>query len=218
MANPLISVFTISRNNPGNVAVAIHTILRQTIPDFEYFVIEASNDGITRGIVKNFTDPRIKLIEEDISSLPEKKYIEGYLKNKYFPKAKGKYIAVLSDNNIMMTNCFIKHFETFSSFDKARATHHGAEVLYTDLKKPSYQNIYKNVYRPEDEACKDMGSGNILFERDLLHYFKGPYFNDDLDKKESERQFLAEIAKLTDIYPTGVALHIERRTIEDDKK
>ena len=195
MTPPKISIFTCSHNNPGHIAVVINSVLRQTFPNFEYFILENSTDGITRGIIHNFTDQRIKIIEE-------KAHDESYLKNKYIPRARGKYVMILSDNDILMTNCFQKHINAFDMNKNARACYHAIEVIYTYGNHPGYQIPAKNIFG-------DIGA--IMFERSLLDNMPQPLFGTD-------EAFIKHLSLITDIYPLEPALHIKRITADHAKK
>lgn len=200
MTQPEISIFTCSHNNPGHIAVVISSVLRQTFSNFEYFILENSTDGMTRGIISNFDHPRIKVIEE-------KSHDEDDLKNKYFPKASGRYIMVLSDNDILMTNCFQEHIIAFELNQNARAFYHAIEVVYTYSNRPGYQIPARNVFghglNPEGKV--DLGS--IMFERSLLDKIPYPLFG-------TEKSFVHRLSLVTDIYPIEQALHIKRMTAD----
>jgi cellulose synthase/poly-beta-1,6-N-acetylglucosamine synthase-like glycosyltransferase len=66
---PLVSVFTIVRNNKDTLAQTIKSVIAQTYPNIEYLIVDgASTDG-TLEIIKQFNDkidfmvifPRIKI-------------------------------------------------------------------------------------------------------------------------------------------------------------
>ena len=195
MPQPQISIFTCSHNNPGHIAVAISSVLRQTFPNFEYFILEHSTDGLTRGIIRNFTDPRIKVIEEAADD-------ENYLKNKYISHARGKYIITLSDNDILMTDCFQVHLNAFTMNKNARACYHAIEVIYTYGSQPGYQI-------PANNTFGDIGA--IMFERSLLENMPHPLFGTD-------EKFVNHLSQITQIYPLQPALHIKRITADHAKK
>lgn len=196
MPQPQISIFTYSHNNPGHIAVVISSVLRQTFPDFEYFILESSNDGITRGIIRNFSDPRINIIDGDAHD-------ESYLKNKYIPKAHGTYIMTLSDNDILMTDCFQEHIKAFAMNKHARACYHAIEVIYTYGNQPGYQI-------PANDLDK-IDAGAIMFERSLLDQIPYPFF-------ETDETFIKHLSLITEIYPIESALHIRRMTADDKKR
>ena len=195
MTRPQISLFTCSHNNPGHIAVAISSVLRQTCPDFEYFILEHSTDGLTRGIIRHFTDPRITVIEEKTDDA-------NYLLNQYILHARGQYIAILSDNDILMTNCFQEHLKAFAMNKTARACYHAIEVIYTYGNKPGYQIPASNIF-------SDIGA--MMFERSLLDEMPQPLFDTD-------EEFVNHLSQITQIYPLEPALHIKRITADHDKK
>lgn len=195
MTPPQISIFTCSHNNPGHIAVVINSVLRQTFPNFEYFILESSTDGITRGIIRNFNDPRIKIFEEETDDA-------SYLKNKYFPQAHGKYIMILSDNDILMTDCFQEHLNAFAMNKPARVNYHAIEVIYTYGSEPGYQIRATSIDK--------IDIGAIMFERSLLDHIPYPFFGTD-------EAFIKSLSLITNIYPLEPALHIKRMTADRNK-
>lgn len=195
---PKISIFICSYNNPGNIAVVIGTVLRQTVPDFELFLLDSSDDKITRGIIRNFTDSRIKCFEEN-------GYSKSSLLNKYLPKAKGKYIMIFSDNDILMTNCFTVHLTAFGSNPKSRANYATIEAIYTYGNYPNYKIYAKGTYSDLQKPEGKIDLGSLMFERALLTNLPHPFFGSDLT-------FINHLSHLTNIYPIAQALHIKRIT------
>ena len=63
VATPPITVVMPAHNTEPYIAQAIQSILNQTFPDFELWVLENGSTDRTAEIAKSFTDPRVKVFE-----------------------------------------------------------------------------------------------------------------------------------------------------------
>lgn len=124
LTGPLASVFTPSYNKPGYVGQAIASVLAQDYEGaLEYWILENSDDGgATREAVAPFlSDPRV--IYEEIEFTPEERagsYPTAVLLNRYYPKANGKYIFYLSDDDLLEPSC-VRRCVEFLEADPLRA-------------------------------------------------------------------------------------------------
>lgn len=91
---PLISVIMPAYNAENYIAEAIRSILEQTYENLELIIVEdCSSDG-TLDVIKQFYDTRITLIEN------EENHGVAYSTNRAIQSAKGKYLALLDDDDI----------------------------------------------------------------------------------------------------------------------
>lgn len=224
---PTISIFTCSYNKPAHVPEAIQSVLHQTFPDFEYVILENSTDGATRTIVHAIQDPRIKIFDEDISPRERRKtYPESYLKNKYFPAARGTYIMVLADDDLLMPDCFKEHIKEFTTNKNSRANFHAVRVIHLNGKVPESIMPADQVYGGGRDPNTRIDGGAIMFEKTLLDELKhltlppaagAPYppFRGIWSMAHiSDGIFIRHISLLTHIYPINTVLHIKRCTQE----
>lgn len=118
---PLISVLMPVYNCEEFVEEAVQSILRQTVQDFEFIIIDdASTDG-TKKVVQSFGDSRIILISKEKNS--------GYTNslNLGLRLAKGKYIARMDGDDISLPARFEEQLKFFEK-------HHDAIVCGTNYK------------------------------------------------------------------------------------
>lgn len=100
MARPLISVITAVYNGELYIEETIRSILRQTVSDFEYIIVDdASTDGSVSKIL-GFNDPRIKLIRN-----PTNLRLVG-TRNAGLAIASGSYIALIDHDDVAVENRF----------------------------------------------------------------------------------------------------------------
>jgi glycosyltransferase involved in cell wall biosynthesis len=94
MSQPLVSVVMTVFNGEAYIREAMDSILEQTYANLEFLIVnDCSTDG-TVDIVRSYTDPRIRLLENETN--------QGIClsRNKAFLVAKGKYIATLDSDDI----------------------------------------------------------------------------------------------------------------------
>lgn len=73
---------------------AVASILKQTFADFELLIIDDCSTEDISGLIKNFADPRIRLVKT------EKNGGAGQARNLGLSLAKGKYIALMDSDDI----------------------------------------------------------------------------------------------------------------------
>ena len=96
MANdtqPLVSVILPTYKRPEFVKRAIQSVLDQTYQNFELIVVDDAPDMPSEVSVKSFTDPRVQYVRHE-----KNKGCAG-AKNTGFRMAKGKYFAILDDDD-----------------------------------------------------------------------------------------------------------------------
>lgn len=211
---PKITIFTCSYNKPQYVTLAIYSVLNQTFRDFEYIILENSTDGLTKDFVRKIKDDRIKVVDVFFSDRwREKFYAESRLKNRYFPKARGKYIMVLSDDDILDSLCFQEHIEDFELNKEHKMNYHSYKIIYLG------SNLEEKVIKAEKVFGKintpniSRDGGAIMFEKDLLKKIVPPFFKLDWGNAHiSDRLFINMLAKVADLHPIESFLHTKRVT------
>ena len=95
MIQPLVSVVLNTRNRSNLLPRAIKSVLNQTYDNYEILIIDGASTDETRRVSEEYCklDSRIKYIY-----IPENKNA-AYCINIGFSKAKGKYIAILDDDD-----------------------------------------------------------------------------------------------------------------------
>ena len=211
-----ITIFTCSFNKPKYVTEAMLSVLNQTYKDFEYIILENSTDSVTKKVVSKVKDPRMVVIHEEISEYRRKKtYPESYLKNKYYPIAKGKYILFLADDDLLIPTCLEEHIKDFKKNPTHRANYHSYRITYLNHKFPDETKPADVIYGKNwnnDPVCIVDG-GTLMHEKSLLGELTQPYFRGIWSMSHvSDGYFARHMATITDIYPINKVLHIKRCT------
>lgn len=93
---PVVSIVLPVYNSEKYIADSIESILNQTFSDFELIIIDDDSTDDTHRIIELFGDNRIKLIKNNHD------YIQSL--NKGIAKSKGKYIARMDSDDLMLPN------------------------------------------------------------------------------------------------------------------
>lgn len=91
---PQVTIALITYNRPNFLRDAINGALSQTFKDFELLVLDNGSDNSTRQIIDSFDDSRIIYYRNEVNS---REYM-----NEAFSLAKGKYLLITHDDDIMM--------------------------------------------------------------------------------------------------------------------
>jgi glycosyltransferase involved in cell wall biosynthesis len=179
MHNPKVSVIMAAYNAEKYIAKAIESILLQTFRDLELIIVnDASTDG-TLGIAKRYgeKDVRIRLIDlvQNVGT--------NHAKNKALSIARGKYIAILDNDDIALPDRIEKQFnylelhkDIFLIGSAAKIIDEtgmtvGASHPITRIKKLKQTLVYKNaIYHP-----------TVMYRNDGLRYRNVPYGAEDYD-------------------------------------
>lgn len=94
--NPTVSVLVPTYNRSGFLKLAIESILRQDYDDYEIIITDNCSTDNTAEVVDGFKDNRIKYYKSLVNVGATRNY------NRALQMATGKYIAVFSDDDVML--------------------------------------------------------------------------------------------------------------------
>lgn len=100
MPSPKVSVLICVYNGEPFVAEAIQSTLDQTFQDFEILVIDNASTDRSIEVVQTFTDPRIRLIQN------ERNFGHAGSLNVGLAEARGEYLAILDADDASFPNRF----------------------------------------------------------------------------------------------------------------
>lgn len=108
VAAPSVSVCIPVYNCEKYIGQAIESVLTQTYRDLELLILDnASTDG-TRDVIRRYTDPRIRIIENPVNI-----GLEGNW-NKALAEARGTFIKLLPADDFLHPDCLEKQVQVFS--------------------------------------------------------------------------------------------------------
>lgn len=94
MSQPVVSIICPSYNAQCFISKTIQSVLNQTFKDFEMIIVDDHSNDKTVEIVRQFADPRIKLIVKETNSGA------ASCRNLALREANGKYIAFLDADDL----------------------------------------------------------------------------------------------------------------------
>lgn len=109
MTEPLISVVLPVYNGGKTLALALDSVLWQTLPDFELIVLDDGSSDDSREVAARFDDARIKLVNDG-----RRMGLAARL-NHGLDLARGRYIARMDQDDICFPERFKRQFETLES-------------------------------------------------------------------------------------------------------
>lgn len=97
---PIVSVVMSTHNRQNYIEEAIESIRRQTLQDFEFIIVNDASDDSTQNILNYYEtiDSRIHIITNTTQMGI------SYSRNRAYDISKGKYIAVMDDDDIALSN------------------------------------------------------------------------------------------------------------------
>jgi glycosyltransferase involved in cell wall biosynthesis len=228
--SPKVSVFLPSYNKGRYVYDAINSVLAQTRPDWELWILENSNDGVTTAMVEQFIEvlperERAKihyerLEGEEIEARRRDSYITAWLLNVYYPEASGEYVFYLSDDDLIDRDCLeIMAGELDSNPDYqvvyagiriAAATGPGDSGPWPDAGIPARD--IKSF--PGQADCK-MDGGQVMHRKSCLDSLVYPYFEETPEghiANHCDGIFLERLVGRFAFYPVNRYLITHRRT------
>lgn len=219
---PLVSVFLPSYNKGHYAVEALASVLGQDYGDFEVWVLENSTDGTTReALAPHVVDPRV--IYEEIEFGPgerEAAYPTAVLLNRYYPKANGKYIFYLSDDDLLDHRC-LRLCTGFLEADEARracyfglrhANPYGEGWTVTGA-IPALHPMGAGTLLPVVDSRID--GGQIAHRADCLDALEQPWFPEDADRGiacHADGLFMQKLAREFAFWPVTEFLVFHRRT------
>ncbi|AST93383.1 MULTISPECIES: glycosyltransferase family 2 protein [Sutcliffiella] len=91
--NPLISIVTPAYNSEAYIKDAIDSVLKQTYVNWEMIIVDDCSKDKTVEMVRQYSDPRIKLVQLSKNSGP------AVARNTAMENARGRYLAFLDSDD-----------------------------------------------------------------------------------------------------------------------
>lgn len=158
MNQAIVTVVIPTRNRPKLLERAINSVLKQSFKSFEILVIIDGNDVVTKTMIEELNDPRIRYIMNIVS------VGGGQARNIGVENAKGEWIAFLDDDDEFLPDKLHKQY---------------SKVLESTSKYPiGYCKIIarspkKDYIWPRREMRKNEHLGDYILSRETLFQGEG---------------------------------------------
>ena len=162
---PTVSVVMPSYNHEKYVGEAIESVLGQTLQDFEFVIADDGSSDSTVFEIKKFEDPRIKLF-----CFP-KNMGADVAANHCISVAKGKYIAMLSSDDVFMSNKLEEQVSYLEDHPEIGMAFSHAETVDErgNSKEHFYSTMFDKVNRSRHEWVNYFFyNGNCLCHTSML--------------------------------------------------
>lgn len=175
--NPLISICIPTYNNADYIAETISSVLNQTYQNFELVIVDDRSKDKTVEIIKGFTDPRIKLVENDTNLGMHGNW------NKALNLGKGEYLKLLCGDDIIYPRCLelqIGEFEKKENSDVVVVACR-RKVIKSDGKE-SFGALYKlrpGKYEGKSAVKYCVSFGTNLIGEPMSVLFKASVFREN---------------------------------------
>jgi len=180
MQKPIVSVVITTYNRPERIPKALETVLKQTFQYFEIIVVDGANSSSNKGRVERYQnyDHRIKYVpvEDEAVNYVSYKGIQ-HSRNVGCKKAKGKYIAMLDDDDLWDEDKLKKQVKILEENQKV-----GLVLCYTKIETEGEDIIDKTKIKPD---YKDLlksynlsSTSSYLVRREILEEIG--YWNEEL--------------------------------------
>jgi len=176
MSRPLVSVVIPYRNVDATIGETLNSLVMQSMPDFEVLLIDDGSTDKTREVIRNYFDPRFKVI-----NLGEQRGIAAAL-NVGLNAASGKYIARMDGDDI----CYLNRFRDQVAFLDANSLVDligtGADVfgaMYAIFRSPLSHQLIVDQFLVNNPFIHP----TVFFRRELID--SGIYhYNEDFQTDE----------------------------------
>ena len=106
---PLISVAIATKDRPDLLTESIHSVLAQTVQDFEVIVVDdGSSDGSTEAVVEQFGDTRLRYIRQEPGGISK-------ARNRALDESRGQFTAVMDDDDLIPPQRFQWQLDSLSA-------------------------------------------------------------------------------------------------------
>lgn len=108
-SQPIVSICIPSYNSEEFIAKTLESVLNQSLTDFEVVIVDDQSTDGTVSIIRRFTDSRIKLIQNE-----QNLGLAGNW-NKVLSCARGDYVKLLGDDDILYPECLSRQAAALGS-------------------------------------------------------------------------------------------------------
>lgn len=182
--NPLVSILMPAYNAERYIKESIDSALAQTYKNIEVVVIDAASKDGTVAIVREYTDPRVRLLEHSYEPIIATR--NGLLK-----EARGEYIAFLDSDDIYLPGRIAEAVKFFEENPKY-------SIVYCDLRyffDGKSDKLYRNAYAFHSDNVflqlldkMYITNTTVTFKREIYEKLGG--YNESLGLVEDWEYFL----------------------------
>jgi glycosyltransferase involved in cell wall biosynthesis len=168
---PKVSVMMGTYNTSKYIGECIESVLNQTFQDFEFIIINDKSTDDTLEVIKRYNDKRIIVINNN------KNLGVAESLNKGLRKAKGKYIAIMDSDDVMMPerlqityDYLEKNKEVFLVGGALYYMEDNGKLMLKDIPLIGYEKIRERL---KERSC--FWHNTIMFRNDKKTFYRGKF-------------------------------------------
>ncbi len=148
----LVSIITPSFNQVKYLEATCHSVVAQTYPDIEYFIVDGGSTDGSVELIRNWADSKYSRLKWWVS---EKDKGQADAINKGFSRATGQIVAWLNSDDIYMRGAVEKAVCTFNA-------NPDVGLIFSDVFSIDAEGQLINVMRYGDWNLRDLMEFNII--------------------------------------------------------
>ncbi|WP_435736966.1 glycosyltransferase [Cellulosimicrobium sp. PMB13] len=161
VAAPLVSVVIATRDRGEYLRESINSVLAQSVQDFEVVVVNDGSSDDTLEVLDKIGDRRVRVFSQEPKGI-------SAARNLGTDRARGRYIAVHDDDDIMMPTRLERSLNAIRPGVQATF---GSWVNFDDVSGELALNVSKKEFEPSTVFNTGAAPGHStwLLERELIH-------------------------------------------------
>ena len=203
MEPPKVSVLTIVRNGAATLPLALASLLRQNIEDWECIVINDASTDSTKDFLESLEDPRFRSYHFN------KPLGRGAARNKALEKATGKYITTLDADDFYFEKTLEQHLRVLEP-NPSLSLSSGRVILF-DLKRNLFRKLRKTNrsglirFGPKPSTLEFPLAATMLRRSDIGSQRYDPNYN-----RSEDREFFGRVLSNRSIFYLNTATYAYR--------
>jgi len=159
---PKVSVIITCYNHADFIGAAIQSVLDQTFTDFEVIVADDNSTDGSQAVIKQFSDPRLRVILRDKNLGMCRNFNEAY------PEARGEYIAHLGSDDMFLPTKLAEQVAVLDAMPGVGVVFTHIELIGKDgqpyRRHPirHFKHFFNQPNRTRQEWLKTLFSNNCL--------------------------------------------------------
>ncbi|MFC1709539.1 glycosyltransferase [Candidatus Omnitrophota bacterium] len=190
---PLVSIRMSSYNHARFISEAIESVLNQSFKDFELIIIDDASTDNSQQIIMNFAerDKRIEAIFHEENKGIARTWNEG------IEKAKGKYIATISSDDVWMEDKLKQQLKILSKNENLIVWSDGEIIDHEGVVSRVNFTQHFGVSTKNEDIFQDLLTGGFIFGSSLIYLRKDSENLSYCEKLKygNDVLFYAELAK-----------------------
>jgi FkbM family methyltransferase len=161
---PRVSVLMAAYNSESFLKEAIDSILAQSFADFELIIINDGSSDKSEGIVKGYSDPRIRYFAQENGGL-------GAALNRGIKEARGEYIARMDSDDISLPTRLQTQLNYLDQHSEVALVGTSYDVVDAKLR---HRETFSALTNPEDVkndffVRNPFGHGTVMFRKEIIN-------------------------------------------------